>query len=192
MGCAVGTLATESRVVIEASDSGGCEMPTHLLIPGGKRCVPEQLRPNFTLMEWLHIVSQLERTVCRGGGCFGPDPLVGPGQALAASLNDSYASTRGVRFSLMGHRAAGPSSGAKQRRKERRKKKLAARVAVGCSNLFCSSHILRRRQRGRTRRGGGRRRRPCIPPPWRPPRRRPLPVRAPAPARGARRLSACA
>ena len=100
MGCAVGTLATESRVVIEASDSGGCEMPTHLLIPGGKRCVPEQLRPSFTLMEWLHIVSQLERTVCRGGGCFGPDPLVGPGQALAASLNDSYASTRGVRFSF--------------------------------------------------------------------------------------------
>ena len=100
MGCAVGTLATESRVVIQASDSGGCEMPTHLLIPGGRRCVPEQLRPNFTFVEWLNIVSQLERTVCRGGGCFGPDPLLGPGQALAASLNDSYSSTRGVSFSF--------------------------------------------------------------------------------------------
>jgi len=102
MGCGASSPTTEDpyRIEIQANDSQFGVFPGPQVLPGERRYVPSQVRQNFTLPEWLDITAQIERTFFSSSGpCQGPDPLTGPAQVLAASLNAAFAATRGVSFS---------------------------------------------------------------------------------------------
>ena len=99
--------AAPPRITVTANDSGLNDLPTAFQLHnqlgtlGNRKHVPVPFRKHFALAEWLDILVQLEQCCYRGGGkCYGPDPLLAPGQALAASLNASYTATRGVTFAF--------------------------------------------------------------------------------------------